>query len=60
MITGLSGTATISTDKQGIYDRTGLPPGRYEVHSETRSSQFRHTQCGVTKNSSRAGDKPKT
>ena len=45
VITGPSGTVIITTDKQGIYDVTGLPPGRYEIHAESRSSKFWHTDC---------------
>lgn len=57
VITGPSGTATITTDKQGIYDLTGLPSGRYEIHSEIRSLAVHSSgipNVGVMKNSSRA------
>jgi hypothetical protein len=45
-ITGPSGTVTVTTDNQGIYDLTGLPPGHYEIRSETPGSRFWHNQCG--------------
>lgn len=46
VITGPSGPVTITTDSQGIYDLSGLPPGHYEIHSETHGSGPWHTQCG--------------
>jgi hypothetical protein len=38
VITGPTGTLTTITDAQGIYDVAGLPPGRYDIHAEPRSS----------------------
>jgi hypothetical protein len=45
VIAGPSGTVTITTDSQGIYDLGSLPPGHYEIHSEIRGSSPWHTQC---------------
>jgi hypothetical protein len=56
VIAGPLGTVTITTDKQGIYDLTGLPPGRYEVHAATRSSQSWRNQCGSGAYELKSGD----
>ena len=44
-ITGPEGTVVVATDSLGIYDISGLPPGRYEVHSEIRGHDPWYTQC---------------
>ena len=45
VITGPSGAVTITTDSQGIYDLNGLPPGHYEIYTETRGSSPWRNQC---------------
>lgn len=45
VITGPQGTVAVRTDGQGIYDISGLPPGHYEVHSETHGQDPWYTQC---------------
>jgi carboxypeptidase family protein len=44
-ITGPQGTVTATTDGQGVYDISSLPPGHYEVHSELRGQDPWYTQC---------------
>jgi hypothetical protein len=45
IIDGPQGTVAVRTDDRGIYDISGLPPGHYEVHSETRGEDPWYTQC---------------
>ena len=45
VITGPRGPVTVTTDSQGIYDLSGLPPGHYDIHAETRGASPWHTQC---------------
>lgn len=52
-ITGPGGTTSVTTDRQGIYDQTGLPPGRYKVEvdyigpSDDFYAQFSHGEADV-------------
>jgi hypothetical protein len=41
IIAGPSGEVTVATDADGIYDVTGLPPGRYSVHATIYDEGFR-------------------
>ncbi len=41
VITGPQGTITTTTDQQGIYDVTGLPPGQYTVRADIYSNRLR-------------------
>jgi hypothetical protein len=41
IITGPSGDVTVTTDADGIYDISGLPPGHYSVHTSTYDEIFR-------------------
>jgi len=57
IVAGPAGTMTLTTDALGIYDVSGLPPGRYEIHAEPRGSRsIWHTQCGSTGYELRLGD----
>jgi hypothetical protein len=41
IIAGPSGEVTVTTDADGIYDISGLPPGHYSVHASTYDAVFR-------------------
>jgi hypothetical protein len=40
-ISGPSGTVLTQTDRQGIYDVAGLPPGHYRIRADVYSNAFR-------------------
>jgi hypothetical protein len=49
VVEGPAGTFTLTTDAEGIYDVTGVSPGRYEIHLQARGSKPAwHSQCGWT------------
>jgi hypothetical protein len=57
VIDGPTGAFTLTTDTEGIYDATGLPPGHYKVHVEPRGTKpVWHTQCGSTGYELKSGD----
>jgi hypothetical protein len=57
VITGPAGNLTVTTDQQGVYDVTGLPPGHYDVRAETRSEKVGRAACRWTRNSElKSGD----
>lgn len=57
MVDGPAATLTLTTDTDGIYDVTGLPPGRYEIYLQARGSKPAwHTQCGKTGYELKPGD----
>jgi hypothetical protein len=49
MIDGPAGSMRLTTDKEGIYDIGGLPPGDYQVRTADGTPDFRHHECGYGK-----------
>jgi hypothetical protein len=51
IITGPAGSVTATTDEHGIYDVTGLPPGRYSIRTDSYSENWRgYPSCGLPEN----------
>ena len=51
LITGPAGSVTATTDQHGIYDVTGLPPGRYSIRTDIYSENWRgYPSCGLPEN----------
>jgi hypothetical protein len=51
MIAGPTASVTVTTDQNGIYDATGLPPGRYSIHTDSYSENWHgYPSCGLPEN----------
>jgi hypothetical protein len=44
-ISGPAGTATVTTDQNGIYDLTGLPPGHYAITANAKTMRVGQNRC---------------
>jgi hypothetical protein len=48
VITGPTGSITTTTDELGIYDVSGVPPGRYSIRTETYNDKLQqYPSCGL-------------
>jgi len=44
-ITGPAGTTTVTSDQHGIYDLSGLPPGRYAIAANAETKRLGSNRC---------------